>query len=340
MATYNGNSISTSKGLKAGDIINFDYQGAVRNFTLAKGIYKFEVWGAQGGSYSTTSDGGKGGYSIGTVEIASDVAIYVCAGGQGSYSTTSGSFISGGFNGGGAAGYRYGGSGGGGSDIRIGQNSLYARIIVAGGGGGGWGYSSYNGGVGGGTSGGQGTGYSSSYLAGAGTQTSGGTGANYAAQAESGSFGTGGDAATTSSSYNRSSGGGGGWYGGGGASYRSSSSYYYRGGGGAGGGSGYVYTSSTASNYPSGCLLDSTYYLTDASTKAGNTSFIGTGGSTETGHAGNGYVRITIIKISAGASPYIKVGGSWKEPQAVYVKINGAWKEGEVFVKINGNWTQ
>lgn len=341
MATYNGNLISTSKGLKSGDIINFDYQGAVRNFTLVKGTYKLEVWGAQGGSYGTTSTGGNGGYSVGTIDISNDIAVYIYAGGQGTYSTTSGSFVSGGFNGGGAAGYRYGGSGGGGSDIRIGQDSLYARVIVAGAGGGSWGYSNYNGGIGGGTSGGTGNGYSSSYLSGAGTQTSGGSAGVYSSYTGSaGSFGNGGNAATNSSSYNRSSGGGGGWYGGGGTAYRSSSSYYYRGGGGAGGGSGYVYTSSTASNYPSGCLLNSAYYLTDAKTVAGNTSITSPTGSTETGHSGNGYVRITIVEISSGAMPYIKVNNVWKEPQSVYIKVNGAWKEGEVFVKINGNWTQ
>ena len=61
------------------------------------------------------------------------------------------------------------------------------------------------------------------------------------------------------------------------------------------GGSGYVYTSSTASYYPSGCLLNSSYYLTNASTIAGNSSFPAPGGGNETGHTGNGYARITKI---------------------------------------------
>lgn len=63
--------------------------------------------------------------------------------------------------------------------------------------------------------------------------------------------------------------------------------------GGGGGGSGYVYTADTAANYPSGCLLNSNYYLTDAKTIAGNTSFLSPEGTTETGHTGNGFVRIT-----------------------------------------------
>lgn len=63
-----------------------------------------------------------------------------------------------------------------------------------------------------------------------------------------------------------------------------------------GGGSGYVYTSSTASSYPSGCLLDSSYYLINAETKTGNISFLSpTSNSNETGHSGNGYARITPV---------------------------------------------
>ena len=64
---------------------------------------------------------------------------------------------------------------------------------------------------------------------------------------------------------------------------------------GGGGGSGYVYTSSTASNYPSGCLLNSTYYLSDATTTAGNEQFTSPTGTNETGHSGNGYARITAL---------------------------------------------
>ena len=62
-----------------------------------------------------------------------------------------------------------------------------------------------------------------------------------------------------------------------------------------GGGSGYVYNSSTASNYPSGCLLNSSHYLANSQTIAGNASMPSTSGSTETGHSGNGFVRITKI---------------------------------------------
>lgn len=82
---------------------------------------------------------------------------------------------------------------------------------------------------------------------------------------------------------------GGGWYGGAGAYDNDSDSDGKYGGGG----SGYVYTSSTASNYPSGCLLNSDYYLTDAQTIAGDQSFLSPTGTSETGHTGNGYARIS-----------------------------------------------
>ena len=88
---------------------------------------------------------------------------------------------------------------------------------------------------------------------------------------------------------------GGGWYGA--QPYGGSTSPYTSNStndtSGSPGGSGYVYTSTTASNYPSGCLLNSSYYLTNASTIAGNSSFPSISGGTETGHAENGYARIT-----------------------------------------------
>ena len=125
---------------------------------------------------------------------------------------------------------------------------------------------------------------------GGGTQTTGGAGGSNNA----GTFGQGGQGLSRSSGY--AGAGGGGWYGGGG-SYPDGSGDDDRGGGG---GSGYVYTSSTASNYPSGCLLNASYYLTNAQTIAGNTSFTSPTGTNETGHTGNGYIRITVIKAGSG----------------------------------------
>ena len=278
----------------ATELTDFSYTGSVQTKTLKPGTYKIECWGAQGGSYnSTTYYGGKGGYSVGELTVDTQTTLYIYVGGQGTGGTSAGA-KAGGFDGGGS-GYSttttYIECGGGGaSDVRIGQDSLYARVIVAGGGGGSGSYSSsyrYAGGAGGGTSGATPSQYSTSYKAGTGgTQTARGN-SYYGSTANSTSYGSlaafGVGAGSTSTSY-QITGGGGGWYGGG---------YSRRGAGG--GGSGYVYTSSTASSYPSGCLLNSSYYLANAQTIAGNTSMPSTSGSTETGHEGNGFVRITKI---------------------------------------------
>ena len=63
-----------------------------------------------------------------------------------------------------------------------------------------------------------------------------------------------------------------------------------------GGGSGYVYTSASVINYPTGCLLNGSFYLTNAQTIAGNQSFPAPSGGNETGHSGNGYARITLVE--------------------------------------------
>ena len=237
---------------------NFSYTGECTTY-IAKsdGYYNLEVWGAQGGNYNTTYVGGLGGYSKGIVHLTKGTTLYVCVGGQPQTVTTTKTAVPGGFNGGGngfnraySGTYTYGQAGGGATDIRIGQNSLYARVIVAGGGSGS--NNRISGYAGGGTSGISGqSGY-------AGTQTSAGSG---------GSFGQGGSATTSGSNYKYgASGGGGGFYGGGaGTSYSDSTNYDKY----TGGGSGYVYTSSTASSYPSGCLLNSTNYLTASSTTSG-----------------------------------------------------------------------
>lgn len=307
--------------IKTGDILNFDYTGAVQTVTLPKGIYKLECWGAQGGYRSGATYGGYGGYSVGTLTLEADTQLFIYSGGSGNTGGTSG-----GFNGGGSRSTYNGG--GGGSDIRISQDSLYARVIVAGGGGSD-GASSKKGGYGGGETAGAATdGYGSG--GGEGTQTAGGTGGS----SNSGTFGVGGEGKYRKSGYGGA--GGGGWYGGGGT-YPDSSGDDDRGGGG---GSGYVYTSSTATNYPTGCLLNSAYYLADAQTIAGNASMPSTSGSTETGHQGNGYVRITVIKVQSLNIP-VNIGGTWKDSEAVYVNIGGVWKEVEAaFVNIGGVWKE
>lgn len=300
--------------IKTGDILNFDYTGAVQSITLPKGIYKLECWGAQGGNgangssgldSSSGAPGGKGGYSMGTLLLPAKTQIYVYVGGKGGCITSSTNDYNGGFNGGGSGGVSgsmsRSGGGGGATDIRFEQDSLYARVIVAGGGGAtSWGPSNEYGDAGGGESS-----IAGSNSPGLSNQTSGNA------------FGIGANAKASSTSYNINGAGGGGWYGG----ISSTNSV----GGGSkthgGGGSGYVYTSSTAKNYPSGCLLNSSYYLTDAKTIAGNNSFVSPTGSSETGHSGNGYCRITVIECKNTAL-YTRINNSMKKATAFYFKLN------------------
>ena len=224
MATYDlTSSTPSADDLRDGDIINCPYSGEYKMIKLPKGVYKLEVWGAEGGYRSSNSYSGKGGYSYGTLTLKNKnkTKMYLYAGGSGnSVSSATSSVYPGGFNGG---GYRYGYKGGGGaSDIRIGTDSLYARVIVAGGGGSD-GVVPFAGGAGGGTSGTAGTpNYGTTY--GPGNQTYSGSGTSQTATTQ----------ATTNSSsasyacggfvfggfgiyYNAGCGGagGGGWYGGG-----------------------------------------------------------------------------------------------------------------------------
>lgn len=192
----------------------FAYTGAMQTFTApADGIYKLQVWGAQGGSYNSSYGvGGKGGYSEGNIKLTEGTKLYVYVGGQGGYGTTTTYNVQtgGGYNGGGDAAYR-GGAGGGATDIRIDGNTYYYRVIVAGGGGGAYSYNSTykaNGGVGGGNSGINGKVYSTSYNAFKGmkgTQTSGGKGGTGSTSSYNGSAGTFGEGGSTGRKYNSTS---------------------------------------------------------------------------------------------------------------------------------------
>ena len=290
MATYDlTSSIPSSSSLKAGDILNCPYSGTYKCITIPAGTYKLECWGAQGGNgtASPSNDsqlfGGKGGYSYGVFSTTlSHRELYLYSGGQGSTATDStSSGPNGGYNGGGA-GSKNGsnnsktqtsGGGGGATYIAVTEGLLndlfFSRssiLLVAGGGGGAGGQygffstQSSDGGYGGGNSGG-------SAANGGGYSVSGGT------QSSGYSFGQGASAST----HVDQGGGGGGYYGGYCSTGTSDSDIC-----GGGGGSGYINTSE----------------LTSASTIAGNTSFTSPTGSSETGHSGNGYIRITVQSIS------------------------------------------
>ena len=276
----------------------FEYTNAAQPFdVIVTGYYKFEVWGAEGGYRSSQSYSGKGGYSAGTIKLNAGDKLYVYTGGQGgatTCSTKTSSICAGGFNGG---GYRYNYPGGGGaSDIRINEDSLLARVIVAGGGGSD-GATTKIGMYGGGTSGGAATQRYGSYGYG-GTQTGFTTtvtalttqpttnsSSNYP-----GGFGFGGFGVHQSSGY--AGAGGGGWYGGCG-SVPDGSGDDDRGGGG---GSGFVYTGQNVT-VPSGSTykITSQYAMTSTTLAAGNTSFTSPTGASETGHTGNGYAKVTFV---------------------------------------------
>lgn len=310
-------TVTTPTKIQTGDILNCPYSGSAKSITLPKGQYQLECWGAQGGNgtNNTSQPGGKGGYSKGIITLNKKTNLYLYTGGQGLNGTTynsNGATTAGGFNGGGSTtSINNRGSGGGGTDIRIAVDSLYARVLVAGGGSGSSGYTTLAGFAGGGISGktynNQDSSNGGNWYGGGGSQTQGGAAnTSYSNYTTAGSFGQGGNYNSGSNTYD-GSGGGGGWYGGGGAI------------GVGGGGSGYMYTSSSASYYPSGCLLDSSYYLTNATTLAGNAAFTSPTGISETGHAGNGYIRITVIKASSGNTLVKTTSNNWKKPTQMFV---------------------
>lgn len=192
---------------------NFIYTGSPQMIYIPRGKFEMECWGAQGGSMAAggyTGKGGRGGYTMGDLNLATPETFYVYVGGAGQGWNGSANHY-GGWNGGGIC---YGGASGGGgaTDIRMNGGSwndavgLRSRIMVAGGGGGSNDYQ--DGGYGGGVIGGIGM-CSSGTTATGGTQTSGGTGWL------NGAFGIG---AGCENNYSDGGAGGGGYYGGGKAS--------------------------------------------------------------------------------------------------------------------------
>lgn len=107
--------------------------------TGQSGWYKIELWGASGGSTSSTTrkarTGGKGSYVSGVVYLEENETLYFYIGGT---TTTS----KGGVNGGGDGGSETGKGGGGSTDVRTirgawdQEESLQSRFLVAAGGGG------------------------------------------------------------------------------------------------------------------------------------------------------------------------------------------------------------
>lgn len=265
-----------------GTVYEFEYTGDIQHLPIScTGTYKLEVWGAQGGSASTSKIGGKGGYSESLVELHKNDDLYIVVGGAGS--CLKGGASEGGYNGGGDAFSRsssYTQCSGGGATHVGNFNSTLAEhgntnglYIVAGGGGGAGlksGGNSSSGGAGGGLTGIVISNDCSCGTRSGGSQTAGGTG-----RAGTGTFGKGAGSLTTGSC-----GGGGGLYGGG------SDTYEW----GAQGGSGYT---------------------VNGSTTAGNTlmpTYDGT--SIMVGNEGNGYAKITYIAKPEKNKWYFKYTGN------------------------------
>ncbi len=313
-----------SKNVKTPQTVwKYKYTGSVQEFAAQEpGLYKIELWGAQGGNYneSETYIGGKGGYTNGIISLTKNEKLYVYVGGQPSSSSTT----EGGYNGGGictSSKDTDGRTGGGATDVRLvsgewnNAESLASRIMVAGGGGG----ASYEGGSwwalggpGGGLTGLIASSMGSSaqpYYGTGGTQTAGGTPNEVSPYPEkidnsvnaNGRFGIGGGGSSTDGG----AGGGGGYYGGAGTGYLS----------GGGGGSSYIsghtgcvaITSQTDITPKAGCdngttNVECSYHYSNK--KFTDTTMIDgvsempthSGKSTMNGNTGNGYAKITLIK--------------------------------------------
>ena len=315
-------------------VFDYDYTGDSQEFIApVSGIYKVELWGAQGGD-STNLLGGLGGYVSGNIKLEEIKKLYIYVGGRGvtngnfgqevpeNHENLSYDFSEGGYNGGGSSGNQsiYNGSGGGATDIRINNgtwnnfNSLKSRIIIAAGGGGSSYYAGFvgQGGSGGGLIGqdGQSTKDPDTRYSGGGTQTKYG----YALEVDFlGSFGSGGTGYLKKSpkALKVDGGGGSGYYGG--------SAGDDWGAGGAGGssfisghnGCDAIKEESTENNiihtgqsiHYSGLYFTNTlmidgevYRWTDKKEEyVGMPSYLDN--SIITGNTGNGYARITLISI-------------------------------------------
>ena len=295
---------------------NFDYTGDSQTFTTKyDGSYKIELWGAQGGDY-TTFKGGKGAYTSGNIRFVNNMHMYVYVGQKGSEAITGESVstpIS--YNGGGIAwswSGLYSSSGGGATDIRLINGnwdlfeSLKSRIMVAGAGGGGLEWISNgirDGGNAGSLNGSNansisintcGAMLSSTSAATGGTQISPGMGNNNDL-VTMGGFGFGGN------SYGSSGSGGSGYYGGGaGRDFGCTPS---AGAGGSSFISGYDGCDAIAENSTEDSIIHtgqsvhySGYKFNNAVMYAGNEEIpTHDGTSTMIGNSGNGYAKISLI---------------------------------------------
>src|SRR5574344_2694643 len=112
----------------------FDYTGDIQTFNVPySGVYKLEVWGAQGGiSYANGSQqdiGGYGGYATGNITIKSKESLYIVVGGKGGIGSFS-ACSTGGYNGGGTGSNDGGGCGGSNDDAAAGGGGGATHIAT------------------------------------------------------------------------------------------------------------------------------------------------------------------------------------------------------------------
>ena len=294
---------------EAGHIWKYEYSGDEQTFTPPiSGVYKLEVWGAQGATDSIKYHGGYGGYSVGQIKLTEGSKLYIYVGEKGkniNRSVLSGEIDS--FPNGGSVKisnidtHLMDYSSGGGSThisstkglIENLENNKEKILVVAGGGGGTctwWEEAKDSAGSGGGFKGSTTTyNFPNNSVPNnnptGGSQIAGGTGGgnlegNLASNWLMGSFGIGGGSKTTNAS--NVSGGGGGGYFGGGASW----------GGSGAGGSGYIGNS---------LLTDKAMYCynceesSEESTKTISTTCTSATPTSACAKSGNGYARITLI---------------------------------------------
>lgn len=266
---------------------------------LFPGQYKVELWGASGGDTKSVASqnlihGGLGGYVSADLNINETLAVYFYIGAKGNNKTTKA------YNGGGSSGgmipeHGAGAGGGGATDVRLSpstsnpEQSLLDRFMVAGAGGGSCAYQ--NGAVGGSNLGligeeGNLAIYSSysGFAPKGGNQISGGKGftaSSGSSEYEDGSLGQGGGIPKSKSI--GPGGGGGGYFGGGSGGY----AYNVVSSGAAGSSFVNGYSNSPVAGLPQ---------PTNVQMIGGKSLMPSPQGEFETGHYGNGFARVTVIK--------------------------------------------
>ena len=164
VATHQGYLIEAERIIEVVDPVTYEYAytGREQQFIVpASGVYRAELWGAQGGSSILDAGeremsqtwctkgycyGGKGAYTSGNIELLANTTFYLHVGGIGKTGVVGGMAV-GGYNGGGTGDHDHNdneadGAGGGATDIRLSsgnwdnQNGLSSRLMVAGAGGG------------------------------------------------------------------------------------------------------------------------------------------------------------------------------------------------------------